>query len=1562
VRYQNLNVAAEKANLNPTQKKQVETLSSLLDTHKNLLDLPQKQAEQKYATLPEDQKKALVDTFGNEPDKPKRGFFENAARYSGAYWALKGLSKVAQLTDRAYRTGIIALEETNIPGVISGDKPRGITTASEAWKVAGETGELVFNPSRMEKAKKKYTEDRIAVAIKADAGMPLDEIQATGTPAEQKIAAEAAQNRDPLFQDAIDAVKAAKYSPGRQLANALLPESLEGSGFLYKGISGFTDATYRIYTDPTLALGKAKKAYDVANYALFKIVGSPQNVDRVFRNPGVVKFFDTYGTELEKLSVARKAKDVNAATEASTILKRIAPEFGPVAVDEFIKAGVKNAATAKNYLANHADVAVILKGQPARGTPLIPRLDAARKARIAVFTGADRVFNIDKVGQKIVKSLYGTAPQYEDIITGLTTRTEEIGALEKGIGKLKGPSGVVRFSVNQIQGRIDNFARKFTAIPYFKDGYFDVASPDATTQIYRIARLANSRYHSKIITEAFEAGTEGQRKQIFTGLWNTVAEVRDVAKSKAGKSYMDEFAGKGLEKKYAADIVIDGVNKGNPAQFGDQQLALFPYQLSTGIAVPSVIDLDRLSTRSGLIGWIVGQSHQKWAEGLTSWWTILTLAGPRFAVRNATEDLMMHLAIGSSPWGVAKGRMLSTRLRVGKGISGDVNLRGKVKQTVTLDTEAGELGAINKLIRRKELAKYKAKIDSAKTVEDVRRVMAEAVLEDKLAYKLDKRGSQILAEIAQYGNLDRTLADVAEGGKNALRGADQYVNATNDVARFGKMGAVEINGVAYKQAVGEKGFTQFNPVASQASRISWLVQLGVTSNDDLAKIAVANLDKEPEVAIKAMKDYLGSLSEKELGRFQLYEAGGNIDIHARKAYDAVRNLYSKRNGEVNLDLLNKVRTFDEFGNPVVSTKNLSIEDLPNTSKLSPEFISGPTLVPVFESNNFPANLAERAWDAMGEANARFSREPIVINEMIRVRKEMQDSGFEERFIAARTKGLSGDNLAKAMTNAKTEVINLAEELSVGRVLAYVDNPAIRSQLAMSSRNFARFYRATEDFYRRIYRTVKYNPESIRRAALTYEGITHSGFVQQDDNGDSYFFYPGLNPVYQTMQGVADAFGMPEGFKVPMPVEFGAKLNMITPSMNPDSLFPTFSGPVAAVPLKFLFALVPQLDKFEKNFLGIYAEDQAMVKAIFPAHINKFLSIMDRDERNSQYASAARKAATALEAGGHGIKPTWNPETQVWEAPSEGELQAYKDKLGTSTTAVLALRFIFGFFAPASPQLTLKSDMAQWARANERVNFKQVYNNLINRYDGDIDKASTEWIRLYPDQMPYTVSESESDAVSVVRAVDQTVEWIDKNQSLLKQYPQGAPFLMPKTGEFSFDAYKILFTQGIKRSKTLETYLRDVQTARDVQFYYSQKEAYEDELANTYSDSLKRGLKTQWETWKKQFTSARPLLQEEFGSQSDKAIKRQRAFDDLQKMLADNTVKTEPTIRQALSKMTQVYNDYVYSKDLVPGSSAAMENYRDLLKQNVKQELEAIAETNPNAKDAYNVLFSRLIGD
>jgi len=1558
----NLKVAATQAQLNDNEKKQVDSLSKLVDTHKSLLDLPARQAVQKFSQLPQAQQDSLIAFNGTAPEE-KRGFWGSAWHYTGGA-AITGLVAASDFMTRLYRFSTVDVEAAQ-----PGNQYKGLSGLKAAWEESGANGENVFDQGRINKAKAKYTPDRVSVAIKTSQGIPLDEIIANGTEAEKQIAVKASKNQDPLFQDTYDAVVAAKFSPGRQVGNALLPSSLEGTGFLYKGISGSVDALYRFRTDPLLILGKAKKAYDTANYSLMKIVGNTQKVDEVFAKPGVVKFFDEYGKELDNLKAARASKDIKGATDAATRLKRIAPEFGPTAIDEFIIAGVKDAGTAKNYLANIVDVKKILAGQPARQTPLIPRLDAARKARIAFYTGASKVIDIDRSGRKIITALYGSEPEYADIATGLINDPSKIAAYEAFVSKVKGASGAIRMPLDVIQGRIDRFAAKFTTIPYFKDGFFDVMSDDAATQIYRIARLANSRYHSKMIAEAFSAGSEGQRKQIFTGLWNTVAEIRGVSKSASGKSYMDEFAGKGLEKKYAADIVVDGVNKGNPAQFGDQQLALFPYQLSSAIAVPKIVDLDRLAVRSGIISKIMGLSHQRWVDKLLSGWVIGTLAGPRFIVRNATEDLMAHMAIGSSPWGIATGRAFSTRIRASRGITGEDTLKEVAKKTLTLDQEAGELGVINKLIRRKELKKYSTLLKEAKTPDEVRMVMADAILHDGLGRIVDKKGAEYLAEIAQFGSLDDTLRAVTEGTKNALRGADQYLQATDDVAKYGKMAAVEIDGVAYRQALGESGFTEFNPVANQQNRISWLVQLGVTSTDDLAQIAVKYLDDETR-ALQEMRTYLSNLTEAERLRFQLYDPsiGGNTSLHAKKAYDAVRNLYSKRNGEINMDLLSKVRTLGDNGEYVVSAKNLSLEDLPSKmdTSLTPEFISGPTLVPVSDSGNFAASVTQRLWDSMGEGNARFSREPIVLNEMIRIRTEIAESGLEKRIMEIHTTGLQGESLKAGTAIAKKEIVALTEQLAISRVLAFVDNPAVRSQLAMSSRNFARFYRATEDFYRRVYRTVRYNPESISRLALTYEGVTHSGFVQQDDNGDSYFFYPGLTPVYQTMNNVAQFFGSPESFQAPMPVEFSGKLNMLTPSMNPDSLFPTFAGPLAAVPMKFVFNAVPALDKFEKNILGVYAEDQPMINAIFPAHVSRFLATLNRDERQSQYASAFRKAATYLQATGHGVEPTYNAQTGQFEQPTPAEVAAFKEKLGSATVSVLAVRFLFGFFAPASPQVTLKSDMAEWVKDNKRVNFKQVFNNLITRYDGSLDKAMGEWLRLYPNEMPYTVSESDDNVVPVVRAVKDTTNWIEKNQDLLKAYPQGAPFLMPKVGEFDFEAYRLLFKSGIKYSKTIDSFLQDTQAARDIQFYYDQKDLYEEELTRTYSDNQKTKLREQWTLWAKQFKGTRPALQDELAEGGDRQRARQRSYQDLQNMLngpqAAQARKSDEKAFDAIKKMSDIYNDYLYNRDLVVGSSANALSYKDLLKQNAKTDLENIASQNANAQDAYYVLFSRLIGD
>jgi hypothetical protein len=297
--------------------------------------------------------------------------------------------------------------------------------------------------------------------------------------------------------------------------------------------------------------------------------------------------------------------------------------------------------------------------------------------------------------------------------------------------------------------------------------------------------------------------------------------------------------------------------------------------------------------------------------------------------------------------------------------------------------------------------------------------------------------------------------------------------------------------------------------------------------------------------------------------------------------------------------------------------------------------------------------------------------------------------------------------------------------------------------------------------------------------------------------------------------------------------------------------------------------------------------------------------------------------------------------------------------------VLALRFLFGFVAPASPSLTLKSDMAKWARDNGRTSYKQVFNQLIQQYNGNIDKATQDWIKYFPNEMPYTVSESESTTNAQVRAVSQASNWIEQNGDLLKKYPQGAAYLIPQAGSFDFNAYKLLQTQGLKVNKTLTDFLRQVNSAKDAQIYYSTKAQYDQQLSMTPSTDLKRMLRQQWTDWSTQFKGARPFLEDQLGQGAQKQIERTRAIDDLRAMLNDKgiekTLNQQPNTVSTLRQMLSAYDQYIQSRDLASQPGLGMsQDYKDMLKQNADNQLQLIASGNANAQAAYNTLFSRLL--
>ncbi len=142
-------------------------------------------------------------------------------------------------------------------------------------------GEQVYDEGRIAKAVAAYGQNRVYVAQQISAGIPLDQIIANAQNPEQKqIAAEASKpGGDPLLDEAVAKVNAAKYSFGRDVANFFLPKDLEGKSGLYTWISGTGDAAFRIFLDPTIVLGKVAKAVNAGKFALTKTIGSAAKVD-----------------------------------------------------------------------------------------------------------------------------------------------------------------------------------------------------------------------------------------------------------------------------------------------------------------------------------------------------------------------------------------------------------------------------------------------------------------------------------------------------------------------------------------------------------------------------------------------------------------------------------------------------------------------------------------------------------------------------------------------------------------------------------------------------------------------------------------------------------------------------------------------------------------------------------------------------------------------------------------------------------------------------------------------------------------------------------------------------------------------------------------------------------------------------------------------------------------------------------------------------------------------------------------------------------------------------------
>jgi hypothetical protein len=1593
----NLKAAAYAAGLTPEQKRQIDILSKKVAKDKELSSLPPDIAQKSFEKMPADQQEDMIKTFGEQDvvEKPKIGWRSAAFKYNPLTLAFKGFVEVADATTRAYRAVAIPLSQGEL---------------GFAWDKANDKGDKVYNEGRIDKAKALYGQDAVDIAMRIKSGESFADIAKSATPEQMKYIALAdptnkviagiqdVEKERALFNETLGVVDKAKFSPGRQFANRILPEALEKNKLVYSLTSGTIDTLFRFFVDPLVVSSKIRSLYVIGKYSLEAVTGG-KKVAETFAMPKVAAFWDTYGAALDRYTKAQ-ARSPKEAYAAKRELEILAPEYGPEVIRAFQKNQITNAASAKAFFENTEEAVAVLAGSVGRKRVIIPRLDKARQARVKFMTEADKVINIDRAAPSFINSMFGGLPTTDGVSKALIDGQEQIVNLVKGTGG----KSTLRFSGASLGLRLDKFKSKFNIAPMFKNDRFDVEAKDASLQVYRLARVVFTKQDAKMIAETFEAITDvGKRKEMFAGLWGNIAEIRGLNLTESGQK-LTSLAKGTTGKRFGLD------------ETGDSTIGAIASDFDTTMAAPSLVDIDRAAFRSGWINRVLGTANKEWVDKMTGYWSFLTLAGPRYVIRNATEDLMVHLAIGGSPWGLAKGRYLSTRINTAfeaarksgnftqsplGSVMRYLNKKESVKfeaQIAKIDSdilEARKLMAtktkeLNEAVDEVDKIRIRGEIDELKAtssrnvVEETRRIMATAFTSGRVNRYREYIGrgpmfedeAEILAEHLIYGNLDNSVSLVTESAMNfATNGADYITSAIAMTKSTGvRQEKLIIEDPRAKKYAKSRNFTKI-PIGpeNEKSMLSWLQRISYYANDEVGAIAVANLDNKA-VAIRELLEYMDN--NPEFRRLAQLEARGKTDAeHAELIYTRAREIFeTKRVGkdglkEINLDLLNKIRFKNEQTGKMGISGQLGMDDLPKFMDDVPEYAVGPELVPIAEAGNQAASLMTHGWTWLGMANGRISREPMVFNEIIAIRKSMKKSGMEAAYIESVVSKVDKANpkaVLEATERAKRQFAEIVEERAVSQILQYVDNPLVRTQLAFGVRNFSRFYRATEDFYRRAYRMVRYNPASIRKAALTYDGIAHNGFIQEDDQGEKYFVYPHLEPAYRAVQTAMTALGVPAEFKVPMPIQFGSQIKMLTPSLNQDSIIPTFNGPLAGVSIKTLTNLVDLFgapgaaDTITEYTLGKYAVDQPFISSFLPAHVNRAFAAMDKDERDSQYASAWRKAVTYLEAAGYGLKTTEDEFGNVIP-PSIQEQEQYRERIKNTTLSIIGTRFVLGFVLPATPQVQLKADMAQWISDNGNANFKQAWNKLLDKYPGDYDTAMAKWVELFPNQIPFTVTESQRKTVAVIRYAEESGVFVEKNADLFEKYPQGAAFLIPHKSGFSWDAYTTMKNMGLKYNKRVDDFLKDVQTAADLQQYYSKKNEYEVQLEESITDVERSIARDEFQEWAKVFKAGRPLVQEELAEGGKKAVERIKAINDLRNMIDDPKITVRGPLQKQLKEMLDLYDSYKADKDIfseIPGGTKVS----SFLKEETIIKMRELSRSNENTISAYNTLFASLLGD
>lgn len=1087
-----------------------------------------------------------------------------------------------------------------------------------------------------------------------------------------------------------------------------------------------------------------------------------------------------------------------------------------------------------------------------------------------------------------------------------------------------------------LEGAFDVLGRSFASIP--TDHVISVKSARDARSVYRYARAFLPKRTSELIADAFRRGDEGSRRLLLSGLVRSAAASRGLTMTASeadgfvrrltpeaedlvtGTMKSEQYgvsvsAGLKPSERAAAvaagrsvDEQVDAPLRSLSQDANGVEHALHLSQTADNVALPTLRDFEEL--RSGL-----RRGSGNVAGFTTNWWSVLTLYGFRFAMRNAIEEVGLYWLTGGKLVDLYRGRKLSQAIRRVRPQITIKNIDGTPTPVYkpSLGMFASRANRLSTWMKHKGFPEWSADLifrgidnesllaanvalaqgnTSAFAELAIRSLGTQRVFgfgprtsalraDDEIAFRYladSLHGIQLLDEIAEAGRY------INSGGFPA------YVNATRGVGDSPP--GVEYGRIP-EHRLGDYG--NVRPVNRDASQRNifgtsfWWRELQSTIEGDgpIGEAAVLYLTDPVRGKAEIARIIREDTEYRYKQRFSRLRSDGDIEQFADDYFENVFQHFTKADGTLNLNLRSTFLDVDDEGRQIVSwwrvadeetgelTPRVSSSDLAQIAvRDRPEYIFGRDVI--FEPYiPMPLNEAslltpDRMYAWMGSQNARISREPVFLGNYID--QFNQTSEARRLFAASMAKRRRGEDAVpteEEIELANKVYANVSMDNAFNLTLSYVDNPANRSNLAWKARNISRYYRASEDFYRRIKRVAKNNPEAFWKGALTYQLLGDYGFTYRDDNGEMYFAYPGNQQLQTAVSKVAGAlFGLPMGQYIDLaPFSINGRLLGVAPSTDPNQTLPSLMGPLTA-PLAAIYGAFPTLAGLRAITLGPYSQTTGnpladAFEALIPAGVARVLQGSDPEWIDTQIAQAGLDTIALMTAEGMLDEFTINgePLTDAEGEPLDPAIitpQQFKqtDQYVASqqiASVVVVAKIIGGFSVPAAPQIGLNT-ASDFAKQYGVDSMDDGFRDLLEKKQDDpnpMESALSEWFKLkapsmrkdspyasWDTMLPFTVSSYKEDptggtrALARIQATDQLVGWMreDRTKDLESKYNDVYLFLAPRAGEFTWESWNIL--KNVLKTRVLKS-----EDERIGELFAIVGQVNENEIKNYYEGEL-----------------------------------------------------------------------------------------------------------------------------